>query len=408
MRVLVLTQHFAPEVTAARARLEAFAGGLSGLGWDVEVLTAVPNHPEGVVHPEFRRRAVVRRDVDGYRVSHVWVRARPEKSMPSRLGLYASFAAMATVVGSLRRRPDVVLVSSPPLPAAAAAALIAFRHRVPWVFDVRDLWPEAAVVLGELSNERAVRAAERLERRLYASASQIVTVTAPFERSIASRAPHGKPITVIPNGTTRMWMDAGEAEVDRAELGLDTDRFILTYAGNVGIAQGLHAAIDAAGALDDGFKLLILGAGPLLADLRERAASLPAGRVEFRDPVQPEEAARYLRASDALLVPLDAKPELAQFVPSKLFDCAAVGRPVIVSAAGEASRLADGAGAALTIPPADAGALAGAVRRLQAEPELAAELSRRGREFATEYLRERQVQRLDSVLRAAVAGAGGS
>jgi glycosyltransferase involved in cell wall biosynthesis len=401
MRALLVTQHFAPEVTAARARLEAFAQGLTRLDWDVEVLTAVPNHPEGVVQSQFRRRAVVRREMDGYAVSHVWVRARPEKTMFSRLALYASFAAMASVVGSARKRPDVVLVSSPPLPAAAAAALIALRHRVGWVFDVRDIWPEAAVALGELSSERVIRAAERLERRLYASASQIVTVTAPFERSIVSRAPAGKPVTVIPNGTTQMWMDAGEEDVDRAELGLDPSRFILTYAGNVGIAQGLHAAIDAAGSLGDDFRLLVLGAGPLLGEMRRRAEALPAGRVEFRDPVQPQEAARYLRASDALLVPLDAKPELAQFVPSKLFDCAAVGRPVIVAAAGEASRLATEADAALTVAPADAVALADAVTRLRSERELVTKLSARGRAFAATYLRERQIERLDVVLRAA-------
>ncbi len=399
----MVTQHFAPEVTAARARLEAFAGGLHGLGWDVEVVTAVPNHPEGVVHPDFRGRAVVRRSEDGYGVSYVWVRTRPAKSMMNRLALYGSFATMATLVGSARRRPDVVLASSPPLPVAAAAAALALRHRAPWVFDVRDLWPEAAVALGELSNPRVIRVAEALERRLYASASRIVTVTGPFAGSIASRAPEGKPITVIPNGTTRMWMEAGEAEVDRAEVGLEGDRFVLGYAGNVGIAQGLHAAIDAAGLLGDDFRLLILGAGPLLAEMRSRAADRAPGRVEFREPVQPEAAARILRACDALLVPLDAQPELRQFVPSKLFDYAAVGRPVIVSAAGEASRLAGDADAALTIPPGDPEALAAAINRLRSDAGLAEGLSGRGREFAAGYLRERQVERLDEVLREAVA-----
>ena len=167
MRILLITQYFTPEVTAARARLHAFAQGLAELGHEVEVICELPNHPEGVVRDGYRRRAVVHRELDGFRVSYVYVSASPKKTFARRLALYGSFAASATVAGSAMRRPDVILVSSPPLPAAAAAAAIAARHRVPWVFDVRDLWPEAAVVLGELSNPRAIRAAERLEHRLY-------------------------------------------------------------------------------------------------------------------------------------------------------------------------------------------------------------------------------------------------
>src|SRR5688500_973864 len=161
MRILIFTQHFAPEVTAARVRLEAFAKGLAECDHDVEVVCAVPNHPEGIVRPEFRGGVTVRRTMDGVKVRYVWVRASPRKTAVNRVLLYGSYAAMATVVGSTVRRPDVVLASSPPLPVAAAGALVAARHRVPWVFDVRDLWPEAAIALGELSDGRVARLVER-------------------------------------------------------------------------------------------------------------------------------------------------------------------------------------------------------------------------------------------------------
>lgn len=400
MRILILTQHFTPEVTAARSRLHPIAELLARGGDEVEVICEVPSHPEGVVQQGYRRRAVVKRELDGFQVRHVWVRASPAKTTASRLLFYGTYAVMGTVVGSLRRRPDVVLCSSPPLPAAAAAALVAARHRVPWVFDVRDPWPEAAVALGELTNPRMIRVAERLERRLYVSAAAIVTVTEPFRADIAAKADDPAKITVIPNGTTPMWLEAGEAEVDRAALDLPEDRFVWTYAGNVGIAQGLEAAIEAADQLGDGFQLMVIGEGPLLGRLRERAKALAPGQVVFRDLMQPAEAARHLRASDASLVPLGAQPELAKFVPSKLFDCCALGRPVIVAAAGEAPRLVAESEAALTVPPEDAAALAAAVRRLRDEPELGARLGERGREFAAGYLRERQVDRLREVLRA--------
>jgi colanic acid biosynthesis glycosyl transferase WcaI len=398
MRALILTQHFAPEVTAARARLQAFAEGLSARGHDVEVVSALPNHPDGIVAPEFRRKAVVTRTMDGYRVRYVWVRASPRKTLANRILLYCSYAASAALTGVALERPDVVLASSPPLPVGAAAAVVAARHRVPWVLDVRDLWPEAAVILGELPDGAAARAAELLERRLYRSAAAIVTVTEPFRRDIIERMGDPGKVRVIMNGTTQHWLDAGERPSDRASLDLPRDRFVWAYAGNVGLAQGLESAIDAAATLGDRYQLLLLGDGPMREVLQRRAKELPAGRVTFHGLVQPETAARYLRAADALLVPLDGRPALRKYVPSKLFDCLAVGRPVILAAKGESERLIDETDAGIAVPPGDAEALARAVQRLHDDPALCARLADAGRVFATQHLRERQVECLEGLL----------
>jgi glycosyltransferase involved in cell wall biosynthesis len=399
LRILIFTQYFTPEVLAAPTRLHPIARILAERGHDVEVICEVPNYPEGVVQDGYRRRAIVRREIDGFQVRYVWVRTSPVRTTWSRLMLYGSYAASSTIAGIFAKRPDLVFASSPPLPTAAAAAIVAKRHRVPWVMDVRDPWPEAAVALGELTNPRLIRMAERLERRLYASAAAIVTVTEPFRADIATRVDDPDKISIIPNGTTRMWLDAGEEEVDRSALGFPEDRFVWTYAGNIGIAQGLESAVDAARLLGDGFELVVIGAGPMLSQLRERAEQQAGGGVSFRDVMQPADAARHLRASDALLVPLGEQPALAKFVPSKLFDCCAVGRPVIISARGEAPRLASEAGAALTVPPGDPEALAMAVRRLRDKPELREQLAGNGRAFAAGYMRERQVERLEELLR---------
>ena len=403
MRVLFFSQHFVPEVTASRARAQAFAEGLVAQGHEVEVVCAVPNHPGGVIHEGYGGKLIDRRRLDGYGVTYAYVYARPEKTTRNRLLLYGTYAASSVAATLVRTRPDVILATSPPLPVAAGAATAAFRHRVPWVMDVRDLWPEAAVVLGELRGARAIAAAERLEDRLYRSASGIVTTTEPFREQIEA---HGitAPVEVIPNGTTALWIDAGQGPIDRAAAGFDADSFTWVYGGNLGIAQGLEHAVDAARILGEGYRLVLLGAGPQRAMLRERAADLPPGAVEFRDPVQPERAAPMLRAADALLVSLADQPELAKFVPSKLFDYCALGRPVIIAAAGEAPRLADADGAALAVPPGDPEALAGAVRAVREQPELAARLDAAGPVFAERYRRERQVERLEQLLVDVVAG----
>lgn len=346
---------------------------------------------------------MTRRELDGFRVHYVWVKASPKRSGVRRIVNYGSYAAMAVAAGSAIRGVDVILASSPPLSVGSVGATLAVRHRAPWVMDVRDLWPEIAVAMGELRGARAIAAAERLERRLYRSAAGIVTVTDAFGERISERGGTGK-VTLVTNGTTATWLELADCEPERDLLKVPNDRFAWVYAGNLGRAQGLEAAVDAAGLLDDSFELVVIGDGAERAALEARAAEVAPGRVSFCDAVPGPEAARLMRAADALLVPLADWPELGQFVPSKLFDSCAVGRPVIVAARGEAPRLAGDA--ALAVPPGDAEALAAAVRRLRDEPQLRGDLAERGRAFATEHQRELGGERVAKLLeRLASAGA---
>jgi glycosyltransferase involved in cell wall biosynthesis len=398
MRVLAFAQYFPPEIGAGQTRVHTFAAGLAARGHDVEVICEAPNHPQGVFLPGYGERLVDRRELDGFDVAYVKVVTGERKTLATRLGLYGSYVAGATAVGLTAKRPDAIFASSPPLPDAIPAAVAAVRHRCPWVLDVRDLWPEAAVAMGQLSNPRMVDLVDRLARALYARADAITTVTEPFKAAIAAKAPDGEKIELLPNGTTRFWLDAHELRVTREELGLPRDGFLWTYAGNMSAAQGLSSAVEAARRLGDGFHLLMVGEGPEREDLERQAAAAPAGSVIFRRQVEPTEAARLLRASDALLVQLADQPALRDFVPSKLYDCCAVGRPVVVAAAGEPTRLAAEAEAGLPVPPGDAAALADAVRALRADPALAERLVSAGREFAAGNVRERQVDRLETLL----------
>lgn len=402
MRILIFTQYFRPEIGATQTRLHGFAAELASRGHEVEVICAVPNHPQGVIHPGFRRRARVRLELDGFAVTHVWVYTRPVKSAASRLAYYASYGAMASVAGTLRRRPDVILASSPPLPVAAAGDAVARLRRVPWVMDVRDLWPAAAVAMGELGPGRGLAALEQLERRLYGSADAITVVTVPFRNRVAALTELEK-ITIVPNGTTPFWLGGADSPSDRRELELSADEFVWTFAGNVGGAQGLESAIKAAALLGSGYRLLVLGDGPARPALESLSGGL-RGNVEFRGQVSEGTARRYLQASDALLVPLAPDPILEDFVPSKLFDFCATGVPVICSAAGEPTRLVRAHGAALTVEPGQAEALADAVRRLRGSEDLRRSLGQAGREFATRNLRTAHTDLLEHVLLSAASG----
>lgn len=407
MRVLIVSQYFTPEVTAASLRIHPLAAGLAQRGHDIEVVCEVPNHPSGVKQPGYGAAFAETRELDGFRATYVWVRASESKGARHRLASYATFALAATMASCVRaRRPDVVLATSPPLSVGAIGAIVAARHRVPWLFDVRDLWPEVAVALGELPEGRALRAAERLERWLYDSAGAVTTPTQPFAEHIRARTRDAGKVELLANGTTEAWLRAGDAEPGREAAGLPDERFVWTYAGNVGLSQDLETALEAARLLGDGFRLQIVGEGASRQALEARAAAFPPGAVGFSGLVAPDQAARIMRASDALLVSLADRPELGKSIPIKLYDCCAIGRPVIVAAPGEPRRIAQREDIALVAAPGDAEGLATAVRALRDDATLSARLAGAARGFAALHLREHQVHRLEEILRRMTYGPG--
>lgn len=399
LRILLLTQHFAPEVTAGRFRVEAFAVALAEQGHDVHVICPVPNHPTGVIAPGYRGRPVLRRSLGPIHVTYTRVVVVRRKTVARRLAYYASYAAIATVLGALDRRPDVVIASSPPLSVPAVGMLLARRHRVPLILDIRDVWPDSPIDLGEMQPGRAHRAAQRLERAAYARSAAIVTANDAFRDRILERSPDATRVEVIPNGTSEDWLKLGESQVPHEDVGFPSDRFVWAYAGNVGLAHGLEHTVDAARLLGEDYFLVVIGEGPRRRALEERVVSEAPSLIELRGLMSPLEAARHLRAADAVLV----SERQTTVVSAKLYDCCAIGRPIVAACRGELKRVIEDHGLGLAVPHGDPAALAAAVRRLRSEPELGRDLVKRARSFAHDHLRDHQARRLPAVVASAVA-----
>jgi glycosyltransferase involved in cell wall biosynthesis len=395
--VLIVSQYFPPEIGATQSRMESFAEHLANAGHDVTVVCEFPNHPHGVIPEEYRGRLVEDDRSKPYRILRVWVKANPEKTQRTRLSFYVSYMAMASVVAPLLTRPDVVLATTPPLFGGLAGAFIARLRGVPFVLDVRDLWPAAAVSLGQISGGRPLRLAEAIERYLYRRADAVVAVTRPFCEHIDTWR-EGKPRTaLIPNGTLERFFDDVEP-VDRVTLGTDESRFLVTFAGTLGIAQALPSVLEAAAQSNGRLHYALVGEGPLKQRLMEDAASARLDNVSFVDALPPDRIAPVLRGSDALLVSLSAHPLFRDFIPSKLLDYMASGRPIILAAAGESAQLLERADAGIVVEPEKPAELAAAARWLADHPEDAAAMGRRGREFARRRLRTREAERLEAVL----------
>jgi glycosyltransferase involved in cell wall biosynthesis len=393
LRIVLLSQYFPPEIGATQSRMQAFAEYLARRGHDVTVLAEFPNHPVGVMPPEYRRRVVEVDRSNPYRVVRVWVHATTEKTQKTRLSFYTSFMALATLVAPFTGRPDVVVATTPPLFTGLAGLAIARSLRAPLVLDVRDLWPAAATSLQQISPGLSTRAAESLEQRLYRAAAAVVAVTRPFCEHIDAIRNTPPATRLIPNGTLDLFFE----QDGRDRLGIPADRFLVTFAGTLGIAQALPAALEAA-ALAPEVAFSFVGEGPIKPLLLEQVREERLANVQFHPQVPLEAVRPILAGSDALLVTLSGHPTFRQFIPSKLVDFMAVGRPVVLAAAGESADLVDVAGAGLVVAPEEPEALAAAVRWLRDHPEEAAAMGERGRAFARTRLRSTLAGELEDVL----------
>ena len=404
MRVLYLSQYFPPEVGATQTRAYEMAQGLLRAGHRVTMITEVPNHPEGIIRPEYRGRFWVRETLDGIDVIRVWVKTSPVKTARTRLVFYTTFMLNAILAGLIlaRGRYDIIYATSPPLFVGGAALVLSYLRRIPMVFEVRDLWPESAAAMGELNNPHFIRWATWLEEWCYRHASHIIVVTRGFRKRLIERGFPASRINVIPNGAnTELFRPRPEAgRRVRQELGLD-DKFVVVYAGLHGIAQGLETAFYAARLLSDDprIRFLFIGDGPRKAALVEMKAELGLSNVVMLDARPREEIPDYLSAADVALVPLRRVAPFRITIPSKMFDAWACGCPVILAVDGEARAVLERAQAGLFAEPESAEALAKAILSLAGNRPLCREYGANGRRFVEKYYsRQAQARRLADLL----------
>jgi glycosyltransferase involved in cell wall biosynthesis len=410
MRILYLSQYFPPEVGATQTRAHEMARGLVGAGHSVTMLAEIPNHPSGIIPAEYKGKLYERAELDGIEVIRVWVKASPVKTFRTRMAFYMSYMASATLAGLLlaRGRFDLIYATSPPLFVGGAALALSYLRRTPLVFEVRDLWPESAVTLGELKSPRAIALAERLERACYRRARRIVVVTHGIRQRLIERGLPADKLALVPNGANtdlfRPQPDAGAAL--RAELGLE-DPFLVLYAGIHGIAQGLETVIEAARLLQDeaGVRFLFVGEGPVKSEIVSLADRYGLTNVLFHQEVPREQVPAYLSAADVALVPLRRLDLFKGAVPSKMFDAWAAGCPTLVSIEGEAQRVIDRSGAGRFVEPENPQALVEAIRSLVADRAACQHMGAQGRSFVeAHYSRPSQARELVRILRATISG----
>ncbi|HZS96451.1 MAG TPA: glycosyltransferase family 4 protein [Terriglobales bacterium] len=376
MKILYVSQYFPPEMGAPAARAVELARHWVRAGHDVTVLTGFPNHPTGVVPEQWRprlRNLVYREDVEGIRVVRTWLLPLPNRKAHERMLNYGSFCVSAAWRGMELSRPDVVIATSPQLLVGLSGWSISFWKRVPFIFEVRDLWPESLSAVGVGSDNSLLHCVlGKIAGFLYRKADRVVVVTPAFKDHLMNhwQLP-GDKISIVENGVESSLFapEAAEAAL-KEQLGLK-DKFVAAYIGTMGMAHGLDTLIDVASKLkqsDPDISLLLVGEGADKERVQAIARERQLSNITFVGQQPREKIPAFIGASDVCLVLLKKTELFKTVIPTKMLEFMSCAKPVILGVDGQARQILDEAHAGITIEPENAVALADAIRRLKADP----------------------------------------
>jgi glycosyltransferase involved in cell wall biosynthesis len=373
MRILYLSQYFPPEAGATQTRAYEMAKNWVHLGHQVTMLTEFPNHPSGIIPSNYKGKLFERTNLDGIEVLRVWVKASPLKNFRNRMLFYLTFMINATVAGLflIRGKYNFIYATSPPLFVGGAALVLSQIKRIPMVFEVRDLWPESAIALGELTNQQAISMATKLEEMCYRRAIQVVVVTRGIYNRLAQRGVSINKLCFAPNGANIdlfTFSQIGRDQI-RRELGLE-HKFIAIYAGIHGLAQGLETILETARLLQTTSEIhfLLIGDGPKKAEIVSLATIYNLPNLTLLPEKPREQIPDYLSAADVALIPLKKVEIFKGALPSKIFDAWACERPILISIDGEARAIVEDVSGGIFVTPEDPGKMSEALISLMNSP----------------------------------------
>jgi colanic acid biosynthesis glycosyl transferase WcaI len=409
MRILFMAQCYAPENVSGAVLITELATDLAKRGHCVSITTGAPSYPEGRVFKGYRNCAYSVETLDGVQVIRTWSYIAPSKKVLPRLLHYGTYSATALYGGLFAGRPDVIVSYSPPLPLGISAWLLSRFWRVPWVLQLEDLYPDAAVAAGVMTNARLIAFFGRMEQFLYHHAQRISVISKAFRQALLAKGVADSKMEVIP-----VWADPDQVPVlaknnpFRHEHGLD-GKFVVLYAGNLGLTSCLEDVIQAAEILKEWteIKFVIVGDGvkkeSLEAGIRARALTNILLLPYQPRPRFPE----MLAAADLSLVTLNAGAAVSS-LPSKLFNIMASARPILAVApsSSEVVQIVQEAGCGWSVPPGAPHQLAHAIFQLKGRNSSLLEMGNHGRSCLQDrYARNHCVDLYEKMLSALLEGA---
>ena len=389
MRILFLTDNFPPETNAPATRTWEHVRVWAAKGHDVTVITTAPNFPKGKVFDGYRNAWRSVENTNGIRIVRVKTYISANAGTLKRMIDYISFMVSAMFFGLFEKRPDLIVATSPQFFTACAGFGLSILRWRPWVFELRDLWPDSIIAVGAMKPSLALRLVEKLELFLYRRARIVISVTHAFRQNLINRGINGDKIKVVTNGVdpskfTPQLRD--EALADALDL---RGKTVVGYVGTHGMAHALDKVLDAAELLRDrdDIALLFVGGGAQREALELRSQTM--ANVRFLGTQPRERMASIWSVCDVALVPLRDTPTFRSVIPSKVFEAMAMGLPILMALPeGEAMSIITKCDSGVTVPPEDPIQMATAIQQLADDPNLRQRLGNNGISAVKAYDRE--------------------
>src|SRR4028118_793645 len=386
MRILIYSYNYHPEPIGIAPLITELAEGLVKRGHSVRVVTGMPNYPHRRIYEGYRGKLYLTELTNGVAVQRSYVWVRPKPSLIDRLLLEVSFVVTSFVHALRGQRPDVIFLTTPPLPVSVPAALLGWIHRTPIVLNLQDILPDAAVHVGLLKNPKLIRLFEALEKFAYRTATKTTVIAEDFVTHLCSKNVPAHKIVQIPN-----WVDVNfirPLPKEKNEFITEhqlTDKFVVLYSGNIALTQGLETVIEAATRLCHipDIVIVIVGEEAALERLHQYCELCGARNVILL-PLQPrEELPEMLAAADVGLV-IQKHNVISFNMPSKIQVLLASGRALIASVptTGAAARAVKQSGGGVIIPPENPDALAATILDLYRHPDKVKVLGEKSRQYA--------------------------
>lgn len=369
MKLLFLSDNFVPESNAPATRTYEHCREWVKQGIEVTVITCNPNFPYGKTYEGYKNKLYQTEMIDGIKVIRVWSYMTENKGAIKRILDYVSYAVSAGIAG-LFVKTDLIVATSPQLFTALSGCVLAKIRRKPWIFELRDLWPEGIKDTGAIKNKKILNFLVKMELCLYRQSTFVVTVTKGLKQNLISRGIEGSKIDIVTNGANLDMFQAREKNIEIVNNLKLEDKFVFGYIGTHGLAHGLEFIMQCIKEIEnEKLHFLFIGTGAKKEATVNLAKELKLTNVTFLDPVPKHEVVEYISVIDVALIPLTKTDIHASLIPSKIFESASMKKPILLGVEGEAAAIVSGHNAGIVFESENREEFLNGVEKIYAEKE---------------------------------------
>lgn len=398
MKILFITDNFPPEVNAPATRTYEHVQEWIKQGAQVTVITCAPNFPHGHVYDGYKNKLYQKENMDGIEVIRVWSYITANSGFVKRVLDYVSFAFMAFFVG-LFQKHDIIIATSPQFFTTWAGWALSKIRRKPWIFELRDLWPESIKTVGAMKQGRTIEILEKIELFLYRNATRVIAVTDAFKANLIRRGVLEEKIDVITNGSNvELFYPRPKNQLLLNQLNLNR-KFIIGYIGTHGLAHSLDFIIRSISKISDpDIHFLFIGDGAMKSTIVTLSRELNLTNITFLNPISKEQVPDYLSICDVSLAPLKKEDNFKTVIPSKIFEASAMQKPTLLGVEGEAQEIIEHYNAGLCFEPENEKDFIEKVILIKENPKIYQDLQQGCKTLAEAYDRKKLAKRMLSII----------